>query len=670
MDYTDRDLNWLSFNERILQEAENEKTPLMERIKFIAIYSSNLEEFYRVRVASHHFEQKFKGDERNKYGYRPSYLLQKITKIVSAQQERLGKVFYSEIIPGLSQKGINLLTNKFTGQDQKQMEFHYQKFLQGNFILMDISEEQQLQLKNQTVYLFAISAAKQYLIELDYKTFGRFIDISTSENEIRIVQLDDIFRYNADKIFGGPTDIFAIKISRDAELYMDEEQDGDLILKIKKSIKNRETGLPSRLLFDENIPFKYIDKLRKKINVEMSGLIPGGHYHNFYDFFSFPVSDPSLHYPKREKVPCSRLDLTTDWFKEIKKENIFLSFPYQSYNYVTRFLTMAAEDEDVEEINITLYRVATKNSEICLALESAARKGKKVFVLDEAQARFDEQSNIYWGERLKKAGVLVKYGINNLKVHAKIFSVKRKEGDHINTYAYMSTGNFNEKTAEIYADHALLTCQANYIRDIDQLFLTLKNDDHQAEFESLLVAPFNLRSSLKQLIENEINLVKQGKKGKFTFKLNSLEDTEIIDTIRNAADNRVEVELIVRGICCYHPQTTQQEKNITVVSIVDRYLEHTRIYHFQNNGQPLIYLASADLMTRNLSKRIEVAFPINNERARSLLLSQLNGQLQDNVKGRQATGKKANHMLPGKESISSQEKMFQLVSNYNVQDAI
>lgn len=669
MNYTDRDLNWLSFNERILQEAENEDSPLMERLKFLAIYSSNLEEFYRVRVASHRFAQSFQDDLKNKYGYRPSFLLQQINQIVSAQQERLGKVFYSEILPGLAKEGVHLLTEHFSEEDKKQMNTYFDREIEGNFTILDITEEVKIQLKNLTVYLYAVTKDRQFLIELDYKKFGRFIDISTSGQEKRIVQLDDIFRSNASKILGEKPEIFAVKISRDAELYMDEEEEEDIVVKIEKSIVNRDTGLPSRLLFDESIPFKYIDTLRKKIEVDMSGLIPGGRYHNFYDFFAFPASEKHLFYPEIPKVPCPRLDHSSNWFEEINKEAIFLSFPYQSYDYVTRFLKAASEDKDVEEINITLYRVA-KTSAVCLALEAAAKSGKKVFVLDEAQARFDEESNIYWGERLSKAGATVKYGINNFKVHAKICTIKRREGQILKTYAYMGTGNFNEKTAEIYGDHALLTTQTDYTNDLNEVFGFLKDNSYQPQFKSLLVAPFNLRSSIEQLIDNEISLVKKGRKGKLTIKLNSLEDTLMIDKLRKAADEGVKIDLIVRGICCYHPQTELQGKNIKVVSIIDRFLEHTRIYHFHNDGESKIYLASADWMTRNLSKRIEVAFPVLQDNAQSLLLAELDAQLHDNKKGRFVACKNENQFVTGEETIGSQERMFELVNKYNSQNAL
>ena len=662
MNYTYRDLSWLSFNDRILLEAENEKVPLMERLKFIAIFSSNLEEFYRVRVASHRFAQKYKGDKKNKHGYRPSFILQQVNHTVSNQQERLGKAFFSKIVPGLEKSGIYLLSSKFTKQDELQMSSYFDTKVKGNFTLQEITNEENLQLNNQQIYLYLVSQNQRFLLELDYKTYGRFVDISTSNEVQRIVQLDDIFKKNATKFLPGPAEIFAIKISRDAELYIDEEQEDHIVKKIKKSLNKRETGLPSRLLFDENISFKHINELRKLIDVDMSGLIPGGRYHNFYDYFGLPVSREKSHlfYSKTNTIPHARLDASKDWFGEIRKDPVFLSFPYQNYDYVTRFLHMAVQDKDVKEINITLYRVA-KTSEICKALEIAAKNGIIVFVLDEVLARFDEEANIYWGDRLIKAGAVVKYGVENLKVHAKVFTVKRREGKELVTYSYLGTGNFNENTAGIYGDHALLTSQTSYSQDLDELFRFLKDTNYRPTFSTLLVAPFSLRSSIEHLIANEVQHVKEGKQGKMTIKLNSLEDIKMIERIKYAADQGVQVNLVVRGICCYFPQNEMQRKNIQVVSIIDQFLEHTRIYYFHNDGDAKIYLASADWMTRNLSRRIEVAFPVYEERVQELLKKQLVAQLNDSLKGRYISGENENQHVNGNGALSSQGKMFEFV---------
>ncbi len=668
MKYIDRDISWLAFNERILQEVENPEIPLLERLKFIAIYSSNLEEFYKVRVASHRFAQKYKGDKKNKYGYRPSYILQEINSIVSLQQEKLGEHFYNLLLPAMAEEGIQFLFDELNAQDQVLVGEYYTQHLKGKFNLLDISNEAAVELKNQVIYLYILSGEKSFLLEMDYKKWGRFITLHSDQSETRIIQLDDIFRCNLRQFVSADAKVYAVKISRDAELYIDDDQDTDIVNKIKKSLKKRDTGLPSRLLFNENIPFKYINTLRKQMNLDMTSLIPGGKYHSYYDFFSFPQFKDKVHlyYPDTLPVTCSRLDKSKDWFGEIKSADLFLSYPYQDFNYVSRFLRMAAEDPNVSEINITLYRV-NDSSEICQALELAAQNGKEVFVLAEVQARFDEVSNIYWGERLKQAGAKVKFGINKLKVHAKTFTVHRKEKSANCIYAYLGTGNLNEKTAKIYADHGLLTADTNYTSDLCEVFRFMKKETNNPVLKQLLVAPFTLRSGLSELLDNEIQLAKQGQEALVYIKINSFEDLSMIDMLREAADAGVKINMVVRGICCYYPLSTEQEKNITIVSVVDQYLEHTRIYHFNNGGRPKVYLASADLMTRNLSSRIEVGFPIWNENIQEFLLQQIKIQLADGKKGRINDNVNNNQYLSGSNSLTSQEMMFEQVRKLNEQ---
>lgn len=662
MKYIDRDISWLSFNARILQEIEDKGVPLMERLKFVAIYSSNLEEFYKVRVASHRFEQKYNGDKKNKFGYRPSYILQQINNIVSDQQEKLGNMFYNELVPEMAAEGIYFLHKDLKEKDRQLVSDYFDKYLQGNFELVEISNQAKIELKNQTIYLYILYNQKEYLLELDYKKWGRFITIYSKKQEQRIIQLDDIFKYNVHKYLGASAQIYAVKISRDAELYIDEEQEDSVVKKIKKSLMKRETGLPCRLLFNENIPFKFINYLRKKLDLDMVSLIPGGKYHNFYDFFTFPAftKKPHLYHEEREFVKCERLSQAKDLFKEIKKADVFLSYPYQDFEYVVDFLQQAAEDKRVTEINITLYRV-NETSKICQALEYAAKKGKKVFVLAEVLARFDEAINIYWGERLENAGATVKYGINNLKVHAKIFTVKREEKDGVTTYAYLGTGNLNEKTAMLYCDHGLLTADKRYVNDLDEVFAFLKDEKYRPVFHLLLVAPFVLRDTLELLIDQEIEIAKKGGEGKMLIKLNSLEDPRMIDKIRKAADAGVKIDMVIRGICCYFPQSVAQKKNIRIVSVVDRYLEHARIYHFHNRGNGKTFLASADWMTRNLSNRIEVAFPVVNPMIQKMLCKEIKCQLNDSLKGRYVANGQENNYVEGENKKSSQEKMFDLV---------
>ena len=664
MKYIDRDLSWLSFNARILQEVENDTVPLMERLKFVAIYSSNLEEFYKVRVAGHRFEQKYQGDKKNKFGYRPSFILQQINATVSEQQEKLGKLFYTSIIPQMASEGIHFLHDELNERDRELVSTFYNDNLKDNFNLLDITDSDKLNLVNQSVYLYFITDKGKYLLELDYKKWGRFITLDKNDAETRIIQLDDIFKYNVHKYMDEEAQVYAVKISRDAELYIDEEQDDHIVRKIKKSLKKRETGLPCRLLFNENMPFKYINELRRKIDLDMTSLLPGGKYHNYYDFFTFPTFNdkPHLYNKTYANVPCLRLDETRDYFQEIKKGNIFLSYPYQDFSYVTELLRRAAEDDLVTEINITLYRV-NKTSQICQALELAAQRGKKVFVLSEVLARFDEESNIYWGERLEKAGAVVKYGVKDLKVHAKIFTIKRKESNGLMTYAYLGTGNLNEKTAKLYADHGILTSEERYTRDLDEVFAFLKDENYQPHFNHLLVAPFVLRDEINRLIDQEIELAKKGKDPQMLIKLNSLEDPKIIQKIREAADKGVVIQMVVRGICCYYPLNKKQQKNIKIISVVDQFLEHTRIYHFNQNGESVTYLASADWMTRNLSGRIEVAFPVYDKSAEQLLLNEMHCQLNDGIKGRIITEQGDNSYIKGENQKSSQQIMFDLIKN-------
>lgn len=666
MKYIDRDISWLSFNARILQEVANPCMPLMERIKFIAIYSSNLEEFYKVRVAGLRFAQRYRGDKKNKFGYRPSFILQEISDIVSRQQEQLGHLFYDVIVPEMASEGIIFLNNDLDLSDKELVEAYFDHYLKDRFSLEDITDIPSVELKNQAIYLYIISNNRNYLLEMDYEKWGRFITIFQNDQETRIIQLDDIYRQNIHQFISGPAEVYAVKISRDAELYIREDPDPDIVRKIKKSLKKRETGLPSRLLFNEKIPFKHINTLRKKMRLDMTSLIPGGQYHNYYDFFKFPDFKDKPHCYRQEltTVPYVRLDTSTDWFAEVKRADVFLSYPYQDFRYVTRFLKMAANDPDVLEINITLYRV-NDSSEICQALELAAQKGKIVFVLTEVQARFDEASNIYWGERLEKAGATVKYGVKKLKVHAKTFTVMRYENGREVSYAYLGTGNLNEKTARLYADHGILTADQRYTSDLKEVFGYMKRSIDQPALRHLLVAPFNLRDGLNALLDEEIEYARRGEKAEVWMKINSLEDLQIIDKIREAANVGVQINLVVRGICCYFPQTPEQSQNIKVVSIVDQFLEHTRIYHFHNGGQPKTYLASADLMTRNLSTRIEVGFPVWDRVLQEFLMNQIKYQLSDGIKGRINDNVNNNEYVTGSNDITSQKMLYQIVKKMN-----
>lgn len=658
MEFLDRDLSWLSFNERVLQEAEDPSVALGDRLNFLAIFSSNLEEFYKVRIAALRFALRYKGDKKNKFGYKPSYLLNAISEIVEEQQIRLGNIFRNQLLPEFEAKGVKLLNlEEVTDSEVEKARALFDAHFGDSIEVMNLDSDDHLELENQRVYLYWTDGHHRAISALDYSVLGRFVEIGNTNGVQRILQLDDIFRLNADKFLPGNFQAYAIKISRDADLYLENEDSADFVEKIRKSIKKRESGLPARLLFDETIPFKEINALRKKVGVDLSGMIPGGSYHNFYDFFSFPrpAEDGA---GKSTVLPVPEFSAASDWFSVVKRQDVCFSFPYQSFDAVVEFLQRACEDPQVREINVTLYRVAS-NSAICAALETAALAGKKVFVLDEVQARFDEENNIFWGDRLQKAGATVSYGIPDKKVHAKLFSIIREEEGALVQYNYLGTGNLNEKSSRIYADHGLLTANASIGADIRKVFQYLSGHADTIDADTLLVAPFSLRSSLLEKIDREIAHAEAGQLASIQLKLNSLEDPEMIAALRKAADKGVKVDMVVRGINCFTPLSPSQEKNIRVVSILGKFLEHTRIYHFRNGGHRETYLASADWMTRNLSRRVEVAYPVFNPQFEQLLLDEIAIQLKDSLKGRLPL--EGNRYIEGNESESSQTKMYALV---------
>lgn len=653
--YKDRDLSWLDFNERILQEAEDPRVSLADRMKFLAIYSSNLDEFYRVRVAGLRFAQRYNGDKKNKYGFRPSFVLGQIADVVDAQQERFGRIFHQQLLPEYAARGVRLVTPESLDDTATQAVCDWFEQHVGSLEWGWPGETGGFSLKNQVVYLYR-TGDHPALVELDYRRWGRFIQIPTLGD--RVLQLDDVVRIGCAQHGQAGDGLFAVKVSRDAELYLDQEDEADLLKRIAKSIRKRETGLPARLLFDPAMAYRDVDQLRKQLGLDVSALVSGGRYHNFNDFFGFPkpVDHKEL---EAETTPCQRLDATRDVYATLREKPVMLSFPYQSYDYLVDFIEHCCADPDALELRITLYRVAS-DSRICQALVKAAQVGKKVVVLDEVQARFDEQSNIQWGQALEAAGAEVHYGLQGLKVHAKLFSVKRLEAGQERGYAALCTGNFNEKTAKIYGDHALLTADQAVFEDLDRVFARLTGTANHIETTKLLVAPAGLRPGVLALIQAEVDAHRAGKPAWIKLKLNSLEDTDMIDALRQAAEAGVAISLVVRGICCYAPLTPKQAKHIQVVSVVDGFLEHARIYAFCSGGTPTVYLSSADWMTRNLSRRIEVAFPVEESDHQDLLLRELELQLGDTVKGRVVAD---NSRVQGEGTLSSQQGLAALVQS-------
>ncbi len=429
-------------------------------------------------------------------------------------------------------------------------------------------------------------------------------------------------------------EIYSIKLTRDAEMYIEDEFSGDLLAKIKQGITQRKTGVPSRFLYDEKMPANFLGFLRESFTLKKEDLVAGGRYHNFSDFISFPRLGPkSLQDKKIPTVRLPEVDHAPSIFLELSKREILTFYPYHSFDYVIRFLKEAAEDPSVEEISITLYRGAP-DSQVIRQLIRAANSGKIVTVFVELKARFDEESNILWGQTFEQEGIRVLYSIPGLKVHSKLCLVSRRERNRIKLYAYLATGNFNEKTAKIYSDFGFFTSDPRITKEIKMVFNYLNKVPVDKKYNHLLVAPFNMRKKFYNLIEEEVRFASQGKPAFIDVKLNSLEDKKIIQKLYKASNAGVKIRIIVRGICCLIPGVKNMSENIEVISIIDRYLEHARMYSFHNGGQKIIYLASADWMRRNLSRRIEVAFPIYGKDLQNKLLHIFDLQWRDNVKSR------------------------------------
>ena len=643
--YTKRDLSWLNFNYRVLQEAMDKSVPLYERIKFLAIYSSNLDEFFRVRVASLRSFKDLKKKTRKKLDIviKPKKELKQIRKTVHEQQELFGHVFRNDILPELRENHIYLLEDSSYNDEQAafvKTYFFEKVYPQLHPVYLE-AESPAPFLKNKGLY-FVVSfsddeASRIAIVEIPTEDLPRFITLPTSNGGHYITFLDDIIRYNLEALLGSKVaGAYAIKLSRDAALYIEDEYTGDLAEKIRSKLSDRNVGLPTRFLYDQRMPKDLLKQIRHIFEFSKDDLIPGARYHNFNDFFGFPLPEGAkgLSEKPMPPLPHPELDQVESIFEYIKKEDVIMHFPYQKYDYVKRFIDEAVEDPDVEHIKITLYRVAAKSA-IVDALIRGLKAGKKVTAFIEAKARFDEASNLDSGEQLKQAGADILYSMPDLKVHTKLLLAQKREQGAIRNYAYLGTGNFNEKTAKIYCDHAILTADPRLGDEVAKVFDTLYQRAEVApECEHLLVSPFTTREGFCALVDREIELAKSGQDAYMILKMNSLEDKKMINKLYEASQAGVNVQLIVRGICSLIPGIEGVSDNIHAISIVDRFLEHARVYIFGNGGQERIYLASADWMTRNLDRRIEVVFPIYHPKIRKELRHIIDLQLSDNQKAR------------------------------------
>ncbi|WP_201979927.1 polyphosphate kinase 1 [Hymenobacter rubidus] len=647
-----RDLSWLRFNARVLQEAQSDSVPLLERLKFLAIFSSNLDEFFKVRVATLRRLTKLKKKTRAKLGESPKRLLKEVLAEVFRQQQEFGATFREQLLPELNRHHIHLLSEAELTDEQRQWTARYfeknVRDLLSPVVLDDTLHH--LFLKDQAVYLTFFlhqpvaakskkaEAERVLIMELPTKRHGgRFVRLPDVGSERYVLFLDDVVRVGAPAMFPDyrQVDVNAIKLSRDAELDIEEEVSGDLMEKIRSSLAKRATGFPARLLFDPEMPAEALRAVKQKTGITDEELVEGSRYHNFRDFFGFPdFGEADFQYPPRPALPHPSLPRTGSLLAAIGQRDHLLHPPYQSFDYVTRLLREAAADSRVSGISITLYRVASK-SEVVKALLKAAKHGKQVTVVVELKARFDEESNLFWADKLKRAGAHVVFTPPELKVHSKLLLIARREDDETTRrYAYFSTGNFNESTATLYTDHGLFTADEHLTREAAAVFGYLLDQSKVPELELLLVAPFGLRAGLNALIDYEIKQAKKGHEAYILLKVNALEDEGMIAKLYEASQAGVRVELVVRGIGRLVPGQPGQSENISQRGLVDRFLEHSRVYVFAHGGEEKVYVSSADWMTRNLDRRVEVAFPILDESLRAEVRHLLDLQRQDNVKAR------------------------------------
>lgn len=648
--FHDREISWLSFNERVLQEAEDPHVPLIERLKFLGIFSSNLDEFFRVRVPT--------VQKMSRYGKRATTLLgfnpKKTLKAIYAKNQELQDRFeetYEKLKLELEEEKIFFLSEKDLNESQlASVSKHFDQVVRPTLVPVILSEDRELpELNGKAIYLAIklyngsqkkASNIRYALLEVPSAVVSRFYVMADEKGRRNIILLDDVIRAKLRDIFHifhfDHIEAYTIKITRDAELDIEDDVTTGFMEKLAVSLKNRKKGDPVRLVYDEEMPKDLLKFISRKVGMEPDDiLVAGGRYHNFKDYIDFPkIGAAHLRYRPLPALEHPILKSTESVFEAIRKQDILLSYPYQSYHHIIDLLREAAIDPAVSSIKITVYRLVSKSSKVVHSLINAARNGKKVTVVVELKARFDEESNMNYADKLQDEGVQVIFGAPGLKVHTKLLLIKRHEGDKAVRYAHIGTGNFHEGTAKLYCDHSLLSCNKKLTSEVNKVFKFFKDNYKRYTFKELLVAPFNARERFYELIENEIANANAGKEAYMIIKVNSIQDKELAEKVYEASQAGVKVKLIARSINNLVNGIEGLSENIEAISIVDRLLEHARIMLFANGGEEKIFIGSSDWMKRNLDGRVEVMVPIYDEKVRTILKTVLNYQLKDNVKAR------------------------------------
>ncbi|MCD8739803.1 polyphosphate kinase 1 [Mucilaginibacter roseus] len=648
---TNREISWLYFNDRVLQEAADPTVPLIDRIRFLAIFSSNLDEFYRVRVATLNRLANLNQKSKQILGYNPKKLLNQIKNIVVKQEKKFNNLYENIIIKQLAEEKIFILDEKQLNVSRGGfVKSYFREKLLSTLVPIMLTDAGPLpELKDRAIYFFVKltknKKSRYALVEFP-DNLSRFLVLPETNNLKFIILLDDIIRYNLEDMFfifdHDNIEAYSIQLTRDAELDLDKEVSEKFVDALSKSLVKRKKGKPMRLLYDTDMPADMLQFLVAKMGLQGESLIPGSRYHNFKDFIKFPnVGRPELEYNEYPALPVDSISFGKSLISLIAKKDYLVSTPYQSFDYIIHFLREAAIDPKVKEISVSVYRLAD-NSRVVHALINAAKNGKKVNCLVELRARFDEQNNIHWSNRLEEEGVRVVYGIPGYKVHSKICMVSRVEKGKVVNYGCLSTGNFNEKTAQIYADHTLFTANKKITDELAGVFKALNRSVLPKGFKNLIVSPVDSRPAIYKLIDCEIRNAKAGKEAYMILKMNSLADEQMIEKLYQASQAGVKIDMIVRGMCCLVPGIKGYSENISVISIVDKYLEHARVHIYGNGGNELIYLTSADFMTRNIDNRVEVGFPVYDEDLKKEIKDIINLQLADNTKSRDINSNNSN----------------------------
>lgn len=674
-----KEISWLAFNERVLQEAEDPNVPIIERARFLGIYSNNQDEFFKVRIAELK-RQVLIAQASDKSS--TEHILKEAIKKSTRQTEKFNQI-YRQILEELRQNNIEFRNDSnITKQEKSWIKKFFTDQVKPYISPIILTEDLDVLsfLKDPYTYLsieMTSKNQKQYaLVAIPTDRVDRIVKIPNKDpnSPLKIlIMLDDIIRVCLDDLFKGffsydSIKAYCIKMNRDAEYNLSMELSRTMIESMSEGLKQRLTAIPTRLAYDQDMPEKMKEFLVKKLKMSdnYDSISPGNRYHNMKDFLGFPsLGNSELEYSPMLPLHCYEFDKYSTMFKAISKQDLLLYYPYYTFSYFTEFLRQSSYDPSVIAIKINIYRVA-RDSRVIRALIDAANNGKQVTVVVELKARFDESNNIEWAKILTDAGVKVLFGLPSLKIHSKLCIVTRKEEGKLVRYCHIGTGNFNEKSARIYTDFALFTKDERLTEEVDSVFDFIEAPYSQPKFKHLLVSPVNARIRLYNLIDNEINNANQGLEARITVKINNLVDEGIIAKLYQASQAGVKINMIVRGMCSLIPNVKNLSTNISIRSIVDRYLEHPRVMIFYNNGNEKIYISSADWMTRNLDHRIEVATPIFSKPLKKIIKDLISIQLKDNVKARIIDEKQTNQYVPKnatENEIRSQKEIYEYLKS-------